>query len=120
MKNVAQVKLNGRDLGVVWTAPWRVDITETVREKDNRLEIAVVNLWPNRLIGDAKLPPEERFTKTNVKTYIGQPPDFSMPGGCQACERRQKTNDLDKFLLPSGLFGPVTVEVEQDPSAGLQ
>ena len=71
-----------------------------------------MNLWPNRLIGDSKLPPEKRFAKTNVKTYLGLPPDFSVPGGCKACEQRRKTSDPDQFLLPSGLLGPVTVERE--------
>ena len=112
VKNVATVKLNGHDLGVVWTAPWRVDITKTVKDRDNSLEIAVANLWPNRLIGDAHLPPAKRFTKTNVKIYSGLPPDFLPPGGCKACEERQKTKNLDKSLLPSGLLGPVTVERE--------
>lgn len=63
---LAAVRVNGKDLGVVWTAPWRVEITHAVKLHDNSLEIDVVNLWTNRLIGDAKLPPEKRFTKTNV------------------------------------------------------
>jgi hypothetical protein len=113
VKNVATVKLNGRDLGVVWTAPWRVDITNALQEKGNQLEIAVANLWPNRLIGDAKLPPDKRFTKTNVKIYAGEAPDFGVPGGCHICEERQKTKNLDKSLFPSGLLGPVVVEAEQ-------
>ena len=110
MKNVASVKLNGQDLGVIWTAPWHVEITDAVREKNNRLEISVVNLWPNRLIGDAKLPPEKRFTKTNVKTYLGEPPAMSLPGGCKTCDERKRTNDLEIALLPSGLLGPVVLE----------
>lgn len=83
---VASVRLNGRDLGVVWTAPWRVEITDIVRSSGNVLEIDVANLWPNRLIGDAKLPLKDRFTKTNVR------PD---PGW---------------QLFPSGLLGPVTLQ----------
>jgi len=110
VKNLASIKLNGQDLGVVWTAPWHVEITKAVQKKGNRLEIAVVNLWPNRLIGDAKLPPKKRFATTNVKTYLGVPPEFSLPGGCKACEERKRTNDLEKSLLPSGLLGPVTVK----------
>jgi hypothetical protein len=84
---VATVKLNGLDLGVVWTKPARVDISAAARAGDNNLEITVVNLWPNRLIGDAALPAEKRFTETNIRKFTTATP-----------------------LLPSGLLGPVTVQ----------
>ena len=87
VQNLATVRLNGNDLGVVWTPPWRVEITDAVKPTGNRLEIDVVNLWPNRLIGDAALPPEKRLTKTNVTTY-----------------------KKDSPLLESGLLGPVTLQ----------
>jgi hypothetical protein len=87
-KNLAAVRLNGKNLGVAWTAPFRVDITDAVQPKDNRLEIDVVNLWPNRLIGDAALPPEKRLTKTHVTKF-----------------------KKDSPLLPSGLLGPVTLQL---------
>ncbi|WP_257666175.1 glycosyl hydrolase [Parapedobacter tibetensis] len=83
VKNIAQVWLNGKDLGIVWTAPWRIDISEAVKERNNILKIEVINLWPNRLIGDAALPPEKRLTNTNI--------EFKK----------------DAELLPSGLLGPV-------------
>jgi hypothetical protein len=83
-KNLAAVRLNGKNLGVVWTAPYRVEITDAVQPKGNRLEIDIVNLWPNRLIGDAGLPPEKRRTRTNVTSFRKDTP-----------------------LLPSGLLGPV-------------
>ena len=89
VQNVATVRLNGTDLGVVWTAPWRVDISRAVRPKENRLEIEVVNLWPNRLIGDAGLPNDQRRTVTNVKKFTSKSP-----------------------LLSSGLLGPVTIQRE--------
>jgi hypothetical protein len=49
---MAHARLNGHDLGVLWCAPWRTDITDFVKAKGNRLEIEVANLWVNRLIGD--------------------------------------------------------------------
>jgi hypothetical protein len=105
VKNVARVKLNGRDLGVIWTAPWHVEITGVVRPGVNDLEIEVVNLWPNRLIGDATLPKEQRFTVTNVRTY-----DTMTSGtwGCKICAERKKSGQPAK-LLSSGLLGPVTL-----------
>lgn len=84
---LAAVRINGKDLGVLWTAPWRVEITHAVKSGSNLLEIDVVNLWPNRLIGDRKLPPEKRFTETNLIVKPGWE------------------------LLPSGLLGPVTLQI---------
>lgn len=80
----AVVKVNGIDLGVVWTKPARIDISKAVRAGDNKLEITIVNLWPNRLIGDEPLPQEKRFTLTNIHKFSKDTP-----------------------LLPSGLIGPV-------------
>ena len=88
VQNLARVRLNGKDLGVVWCAPWRVEITAAVRPSGNCLEIDVANLWPNRLIGDAGLPPGERIARTNVRYGKDHP------------------------LLPSGLLGPVTIQSE--------
>lgn len=65
VKHVAEVRINGKELGVLWCAPWQVDITEWVKEKGNKLEIDVINLWANRVIGDWTLPVERRFTKTH-------------------------------------------------------
>jgi hypothetical protein len=90
VKNLARVRLNGKDLGVVWTAPWRVETTGVLKSGSNQLEIDVVNLWPNRLIGDASLPPEKRLTKTNVHFAPGAP------------------------LLPSGLLGPVRLVTSEE------
>jgi alpha-L-rhamnosidase len=87
VRNLARVRLNGHDLNVVWTTPWQVEITAAVKSGSNALEIEVVNLWPNRLIGDARLPKAQRRTVTNV----------------------EKFNKPDAVLLGSGLLGPVTV-----------
>ncbi len=87
VKNLARVRLNDRDLGVVWCAPWCVDVTDAVRAKDNQLEITVVNLWPNRLIGDQSVPQEKRRTWTTWNPFRADTP-----------------------LLESGLLGPVVLE----------
>jgi len=86
---MARVRLNGKDLGVVWCAPWRVDITHALQAGANHLEIEVANLWPNRLIGDALKPEEERLTRTTSNPY-----------------------NAGSALLPSGLLGPVTVQAD--------
>ena len=87
VKNLARVKLNGHNLGVVWCAPWRVDTGDTLKAGRNELEIEVANLWPNRLIGDLSLPAENRFTWTTRNPFKKNSP-----------------------LLPSGLLGPVTLD----------
>ena len=86
VRELASVRLNGQDLGVLWTKPYRVEITAAVKAGANELEIDVVNEWPNRLIGDTFLPKEQRRTRTNITKYT------------QATE-----------LYPSGLLGPVRV-----------
>lgn len=103
--NMARVKLNGRDLGVVWTAPWQVEITKVAKEIDNRLEIEVVNLWPNRLIGDEQRP-DDGVSK-------GQWPEWLLKGRPRPGNRYTFTTfkpyQKDSPLFKSGLLGPVTV-----------
>jgi hypothetical protein len=111
VKNVAQVRLNGKDLGILWTAPRRVNITELAQAKDNELEIDVVNLWPNRLTGDGLLPENQRITKTNVRAYNTPAP---APHYCDtdvSCAESVKMGP-PPGLLPSGLLGPVTLLAE--------
>jgi hypothetical protein len=86
VKNIASVNVNGKSLGILWTAPWRVDISSAVKNGINKLRIEVINLWPNRLIGDAALPREQKLTNTNIPY-----------------------KPTDK-LLPSGLLGPVLIQ----------
>ena len=94
LKHVAEVRLNGKKLGTLWTAPWRVEITAAVRPAGNDLEIDVVNLWVNRVVGDLNLPKEKRITQTHDVFRFGMV--------------RPTTP-----LLDSGLFGPVTLQAEE-------
>lgn len=100
--NIAEVKLNGRSLGVAWTAPWEVSLQDAARPGKNRLEILTTNCWANRLIGDAQLPPEERFTKTNV---VLEKAGVKIPA--------YRGFAADSPLLPSGLIGPATLLKEE-------
>jgi hypothetical protein len=84
----AQVKVNGRDLGILWRQPFRMEITHAVKPGENTLEITIANLWPNRLIGDKTLPAVERIAWTTWNPFTKDSP-----------------------LLKSGLLGPVTCEV---------
>jgi hypothetical protein len=105
VKNLARVKLNGEDLGVVWTAPWRVRITDAVRDKGNRLEIEVVNLWINRLIGDESEPWDG--------VEAGRWPAWLIEGKPRPSRRYTFTTHRfykkDDPLVESGLLGPVRV-----------
>jgi hypothetical protein len=87
VKDLVEVRVNGKSLGVVWCPPWRIDISKTVRPGSNDLELVVVNQWVNRLIGDARLPLEKRLTWTTWSPYKSDSP-----------------------LLKSGLLGPVRLE----------
>ena len=82
---VAEVSVNGKTAGIAWKPPYRVDITDAVKAGANTLSIKVVNLWPNRLIGDQQ-PGAEKVTFAPNSTYKVNSP-----------------------LMPSGLIGPVQV-----------
>ncbi|MCX6926444.1 MAG: hypothetical protein NT154_25035 [Verrucomicrobia bacterium] len=56
MEVMARVKLNGHDLGLLWHAPFQLDITGALCSGENQLEVRVINLWPNRMVGDEQLP----------------------------------------------------------------
>ena len=87
VKELARVSVNGFDLGVVWKAPFRVEVpAEYIHQGINSLEVKVINLWPNRIIGD--LQPDA----VRTWTYVGSP-----------------FYTADSPLLPSGLLGPVTL-----------
>ncbi len=105
VKVMARVILNGKDLGVVWTHPWEVNITQALKKKGNRLEIEVANLWANRLIGD------EAFPDDGVKD--GKWPDWVLNGTPRPSKRFTFTTHhfykKDDPLFESGLIGPVTV-----------
>jgi hypothetical protein len=98
--NISRVWVNGKDLGIIWTAPWVVDLTGILRQGTNDLKIEVTNCWVNRLIGDTGLPPEKRRANTNIR-LVQDRKDYRSPW--QAISAQDQ-------LLPSGLTGPVRIE----------
>ncbi|MGQ9590500.1 MAG: glycosyl hydrolase [Planctomycetota bacterium] len=116
VRNMARVRLNGRDLGVVWCAPWRVDVTHAVRRAGNRLEIDVANLWPNRLIGDERLPPDCEYGRggnlLRVPEWVREGRPRPSPGRYAFATWRHYSKDSP--LLPSGLLGPVSLRIADE------
>ncbi|HZO92063.1 MAG TPA: glycosyl hydrolase [Chthonomonadaceae bacterium] len=92
VKNLAEVSVNGKPLGIVWKAPFRVDVTDALKPGDNTVSIAVTNLWVNRLIGDQQPGVTKKYTFTTQQFYRANSP-----------------------LLPSGLLGPVTIVRSSTP-----
>ncbi|MDR1925815.1 MAG: discoidin domain-containing protein [Planctomycetaceae bacterium] len=74
VREMVRVRLNGKELGTLWSRPFQIDVTDVIREGDNHLELEVVNHWANRIIGDAKLPPSQRQTQTNIKRLTAETP----------------------------------------------
>ena len=86
VKNLAEVSVNGTPLGILWKAPFRVNVTAVLKPGPNSVEIKVTNLWVNRLIGDQQSGVTKKYTYTAQRFY------------------RETSR-----LLPSGLLGPVQV-----------
>ncbi len=86
VKNIAEVSVNGKDLGIVWKPPFRMDVTGIMKPGTNTVEIQVTNLWVNRLIGDQQPGTTTKYTYTTRPFYGAESP-----------------------LLPSGLLGPVRI-----------
>jgi hypothetical protein len=86
VKNLAEVTINGKPLGIVWKAPYRVDITSALKPGENTVEIRVTNAWVNRIIGDRQPNVAKTYTFTSPKFY-----------------------KADSKLVASGLLGPVKI-----------
>ena len=110
VKNLAEVSVNGKPLGILWKPPFRVNITDAAKPGKNKLEIKITNLWPNRLIGDEQLPEDcEWGSNLTLKRW----PQWLLDGKPSPTGRLTFTTwhhwKKDEALLPSGLLGPVTL-----------
>ncbi len=118
VRDIASVSLNGQDFGVVWTSPWRVDITAGLKAKNNRLIIKVTNCWANRQIGDQQLPSDCEYRKGD-RGFGGPVKDF--PDWLVKSQPRTSGRftfatwnyfNKNSPLKSSGLLGPVKLMVE--------
>jgi hypothetical protein len=113
---MAKVKINGKDCGILWKPPFEADVTGVVRAGPNALEIQIVNLWPNRLIGDEHLPQDCTWqTPTQAGAALARWPSWLLEGKPSPTGRITFTTwkhwSKDSALLESGLIGPVTLRV---------
>jgi len=86
VKNLAEIVVNGKSLGIVWKKPFRADVTGALKPGANTVVVKVTNLWVNRLIGDAQPGVTNKITYTTMPFY-----------------------QANSKLLPSGLLGPVNI-----------
>jgi hypothetical protein len=103
--DICELRLNGKDLGILWTAPWRVDITDALVRKGNQLEIRVTNTWVNRLIGDQQ-PGDKGVRKVSWPSGLLGGKEYSAGRHTFATFDHYKP---DSPLQPAGLLGPVTL-----------
>ncbi len=95
--DVAEILINGKTAGVLWTKPYQLNIQDLVQEGENKLEVNITNLWINRLTGDINLPEGEKFCKTNRPPYT---------------EPDTRNEDKTYHIQTSGLLGPVNIEMQ--------
>ncbi|MEW6998382.1 glycosyl hydrolase [Colwelliaceae bacterium BS250] len=110
LENFAELTLNGHDLGLLWKPPYVVDVSDKLVPGNNTLSIAVTNLWPNRLIGDAR--GEQAFTTGN---RLRELPEWYRKGEKMPSQSKVSTFTTwkhypkDHALLEAGLRGPVRI-----------
>jgi hypothetical protein len=123
VRDVITVRVNSRELGILWRPPYRLDVTKSLHPGRNRLELDVTNTWVNRLIGDQQEPddcqwyPDQRWGGQNIGAPLRAFPDWFadyLKTGNRPSKGRRTFVVWNKYkkdsrLPPSGLLGPVVV-----------
>ena len=116
VNHIARVKINNKDLGVVWTAPWTIKIPAgLLKAASNKLEIEVTNVWANRLIGDEQEPADMEWVPGPLglgAQYLKEFPDWFLnkiprPSKGRFCFTTWNYFSKNDPLISSGLLGPV-------------
>ena len=114
VKNLAEVTLNGKSLGILWKPPFTVNVSQALKAGKNTLDIKVTNLWPNRLIGDARIQTDDEWAKAGTGFSYREAPEWVRQGKPDPSGRQTfamfKHWEADDDLLESGLLGPVTLQ----------
>ncbi|MCS3734457.1 glycosyl hydrolase [Mucilaginibacter dorajii] len=117
---IAKVFINDKEIGVVWTAPWRIKVPVSQLKAVNQLEIEVSNVWANRLIGDEQEPADCEWLPGHQKggEYLKEFPDWFLqnkprPSAGRFCFTTWKYFDKKSDLIASGLLGPVRLVEEK-------
>jgi len=108
---IAQVNLNGQDLGTLWTHPYKVEVSKFLKPGKNKLQIRVANLWVNRMVGDEQYPVDFDVRGAGVgqmPPWLGDPSKRPEPRRFTFSTFRPFTKNTP--LAPSGLIGPVKIE----------
>jgi hypothetical protein len=118
VKVIAELEVNGIGCGTLWKPPFEADVTSAIKAGTNSLQVKVTNLWPNRLIGDERLPEDcdwQRSQETDQGYPIAQWPEWLLQGRPSPTGRTTFTTwkhwHKDSTLLDSGLLGPVILHV---------
>jgi hypothetical protein len=107
---LAEVIVNGTNLGILWCEPFRIDVTAAAKPGDNNLEIRVTNLWVNRLIGDEQYPDDSEWNGKSLKAWPAWlKEDKPRPSSQRFTFTTWKHWTKGDALLPSGLLGPVYI-----------
>lgn len=108
VREIAAVRINGQDLGILWMPPYRMDISGAIRRGRNSIEIEVTNSWANRLIGDEQFEDDVGWVGTSLRDF----PDFVLNNTPRPVPER-KTFTTFKFYgkedqpEKAGMLGPV-------------
>ena len=110
VKEMAEVFVNGKPAGILWGKPFEVDVTKWLKAGKNQLEVRVVNLWPNRLIGDEQL--LENNGNVNGRWPDSVTKNQTPPGGRLTFTTARHWGKQEQ-PLSSGLLGPVIVRASE-------
>lgn len=119
VRDIARVYVNGHEVGTCWHYPYRIDITSSLKPGGNSLHIMVANTWINRVIGDEQFPADIPYSEDGAKFTTGRLTEYPSwlyesqmpPGRKRVTFYSWKHYDKNSPLTPSGLLGPVTLNI---------